>query len=105
MNLETQIQRFEQQLDAFEQLHADELKGFEKKLATYMRLQADEVKFLRQELAELQKELAALKEDASSSATLHSQGQPHPRPNQADQAVATLNRREFLGGGAGRHQS
>ena len=40
MNLETQIGRLEQQLDAFETLHREELKKFEEKLATYSRLQA-----------------------------------------------------------------
>ena len=57
MNLETRLRRFEQQLDAFEKLHADELKKYEEKLETYLRLQADEVKFLREELAVLKEEL------------------------------------------------
>lgn len=99
MNLETQLQRFEQQLDAFEKLHADELKGFEEKLATYIRLQADEVKFLREELAELRKELATQAEEsdpASSSAPSRSQGRPPA--DRAAKAKAGLTRREFLGG-------
>jgi hypothetical protein len=58
MDLETRLRRFEQQLDAFEKLHTDELKKFEEKLAIYLRLQADEVKFLREELAALNEALA-----------------------------------------------
>jgi hypothetical protein len=57
MDLETRLGRFEQQLDAFEKLHTDELKKFEEKLETYLRLQADEVKFLREELAALKYDL------------------------------------------------
>ena len=59
MNLETQVQRFEQQLNSFEKLHADELKKFEEKLVTYLRLQADEIRFLREELAALKQALAS----------------------------------------------
>lgn len=59
MDLETQVQRFEQQLSAFEKLHADELKDFQEKLEIYMRLHADEVKLLREELAEVKKALDA----------------------------------------------
>jgi hypothetical protein len=59
MDLETQVRRFEQQLSAFEKLHADELKDFREKLAIYMRLHADEVKLLREELAEVKRALAA----------------------------------------------
>ncbi len=55
MDLETQIRRFEQQLNAFEKLHANELKDFQEKLAAYVRIQADEVKFLRQQLDDLKK--------------------------------------------------
>lgn len=53
MDLETHVRRFEQQLAAFEKLHANELKTLEEKLAAHRRLQADEVKFLREELAAL----------------------------------------------------
>jgi len=59
MDLEMNMQRFEQQLNAFEKLHADELKDFREKLAIYMRLHADEVKLLREELAEVKKVLDA----------------------------------------------
>ena len=55
MDLETRIRRFEQQLAAFEKLHAGELKEFEKKLTIYIQLHADEVKLLREGLAELKK--------------------------------------------------
>jgi hypothetical protein len=70
MNLETRLRRFEQQLDAFEKLHTDELKKFEEKLATYLRLQADEVKFLREELAALKEELAGREVSESSPAPI-----------------------------------
>jgi len=59
MNLEIQARRFEQQLAAFEKLHADELKNLEQKLAAYMQLHADEVRFLREELARLKSEKEA----------------------------------------------
>jgi len=55
MDLETQIRRLEQQLNAFEKLHANELKDFQEKLAAYVRIQADEVQLLRQQLDDLKK--------------------------------------------------
>jgi hypothetical protein len=93
MNLETQIRRFEQQLNSFEKLHSDELKKFEEKLATYLRLQADEVKFLREELAALKKELARY--EASETAL---QGQNGPTTGPTPKVGVSLTRREFLGG-------
>lgn len=66
---ETRIRRFEQQLAAFEKLHAGELKDFEQKLATYMRLHADEVRLLREELARLKK---AIEIQVSSPDPTHS---------------------------------
>lgn len=106
MNLESRLQRFEQQLAAFEEMHANELKGFEEKLETYIRLQADEVKFLREELAALRKELAAWEEEAEpTSPTTHSQNQTHPAADHVVEPETRLNRREFLGGGASRRQS
>lgn len=72
MELETRLRRFEQQLDAFEKLHSDELKRFEEKLAIYLRLQADEVRFLREELAALKEALAG-RETSVPSPTLISE--------------------------------
>lgn len=106
MNLESMLRRFEQQLTAFEKLHADELKGFEEKLATYMRLHADEVKFLREELAELRKELAAREEESGlTSSTVRSQSQARPPADHAVEPAARLNRRDFLSGSASRRQT
>lgn len=99
MDFEARLGRFEQQLDAFEKLHADELKKFQEKLAAYLRLQADEVKFLREELAALQKELA---ERETPEASITPVSRPKPaRPALANTApeAARLTRREFLGGG------
>ncbi len=59
MDLETQVRRLEQQLNAFEKLHANELKDFQEKLAAYMRLQADEVRQLHEQLAELRRAVVA----------------------------------------------
>jgi hypothetical protein len=59
MDLETQVRRLEQQLSAFEKLHANELKDFQEKLAAYMRLQADEVRQLHEQLAELRRAVEA----------------------------------------------
>lgn len=99
MDLETRVRRFEQQLVAFEKLHADELKNFEDKLATYRSLQADEVRFLREELAELKRELAAGKESPPS------QSQPHPGADHSAETEVTWTRRELLSGAAGRRRT
>jgi len=66
MDMDTQVRRFEQQLSAFEKLHANELNEFQEKLAAYMRLHADEVKLLREQLGELKQ---ALKQQALGSAS------------------------------------
>ncbi len=59
MDLPTQVRRLEQQLTAFEKLHAGELKDFHDKLAAYMRLQADEARQLHEQLAELKRAVEA----------------------------------------------
>ncbi|HEX9922091.1 MAG TPA: hypothetical protein VGD99_05470 [Anaerolineae bacterium] len=106
MNLESRLRRFEQQLAAFEDMHAGDLKGFEAKLETYVRLQADEIKFLREELAALRQELAAREEEVEpASPTIHSQNQAQPSADQADKPEVQLNRREFLSGGVSRRQT
>jgi hypothetical protein len=47
------LQRLEQQLEAFERLHSDELRELQRRLEAYQRLQEDEVRLLREEIAEL----------------------------------------------------
>ena len=94
MNLETQLRRLEQQLNAFERLHTDEFKKFEEELATYIRLQADEVKFLREELAALKQELAKREVSEPSSAPVSAQ----PQNQATSKSTTQLTRREFLGG-------
>lgn len=105
MNPETQLRRLEQQLDAFEKLHADELKKFKEKLATYLRLQADEVKFLREELAALKQELANQTVSDPSPTPVSAQRQNQPGLNSTVDSVAQLTRREFLGGAGNPGQS
>jgi len=106
MNLETKLRRFEQQLAAFEDMHAGELQGFEAKLEAYVRLQADEIKFLREELAALRQELAAQAEEAEPALpTIDAQNEAQPAADQIDKPEAHLNRREFLRGALSRHQA
>ena len=93
MNLETQVRRFEQQLDSFEKLHSGELNKFEEKLATYLRLQADEVKFLREELTALKQELARYQ--VSETPAQETKG---VTANITPPIGIPLTRREFLGG-------
>lgn len=104
MNLETRVQRFAQQLDAFEELHAGEIKKFEEKLAAFLRLQADEIKFLREELAALQQELAEQKIDEPVLAAEPTRSQNQVTSNPTAESTARLTRREFLGGAAGQPQ-
>jgi hypothetical protein len=59
MDLALQVRRLEQQLSAFEKLHANELKDFQEKLGLYVRLQADEVRQLREQLADLKRAVEA----------------------------------------------
>jgi hypothetical protein len=55
----TRLQRLEQQLEAFERLHGDELREFQRRLEAYQRLQEDEVRLLREEIAALRAALPA----------------------------------------------
>lgn len=105
MNLETRVQRFAQQLDAFEELHAGEIKKFEEKLAAFLRLQADEINFLREELAALKQELAELKTDEPVPAAVPARSQTQLASNPTAESMARLTRREFFGGSAGQLQS
>jgi Flp pilus assembly protein TadB len=102
MNLESKLQRFEQQLAAFEKMHNEELKSFAEKLAALKRIQADEVKFLKEELAALRQALTA---SADPDPTASSLDQAHPSLNQSPQPTARLTRRELFGGGANRRQT
>ena len=61
----TRLQRLEQQLAAFERLHADELAELQRRLEAYQRLQEDEVRLLRAEIADLRAAIGA--EDAAGS--------------------------------------
>ena len=53
-----QLRRLEQQLEAFERLHADELREFQRRLEAYQRLHEDEVRLLQEEIADLRARLA-----------------------------------------------
>jgi len=105
MNLETQIRRLEQQLDAFETLHREELKKFKEKLATYSRLQADEVEFLREELAALKQELADREVNEHSPATTPAHQQNQSKLNSTVNSTSQLSRRQFLSGNGKSNQS
>jgi hypothetical protein len=59
MDLNTQVRRLEQQLSAFEKLHAKELRELQEKLAAYMRIQAEEVRLLHEQLDELKRAVEA----------------------------------------------
>ncbi|MCZ7573553.1 MAG: hypothetical protein M5U01_33800 [Ardenticatenaceae bacterium] len=59
MDLNIPFQRLEQQLAAFERMHAGELTELHEKLAAYQRLHADEVRFLREELEQLKQQVHA----------------------------------------------
>lgn len=58
MDFGTQVRRLEQQLSAFEKLHAKELSELHEKLAAYMHIHADEVRLLREQLDELKQAVA-----------------------------------------------
>jgi len=53
MDLELQVQRFEQQLSAFEKLHSEEMNEFKRKLQVFTQLHHDEIKLLQEELSRL----------------------------------------------------
>jgi hypothetical protein len=59
---QARLQRLEQQLEAFERLHGDELRELQRRLEAYQRLHEDEVRLLREEIADLR---AALSGDAA----------------------------------------
>ena len=59
-DLDLQARRLEQQINAFERLHTDELHRFESELAAYRQLQADELNQLRGQLQRLTDEIAAI---------------------------------------------
>ena len=84
------MRRLEQQVNAFEQLHAEELRRFEEQLATYRQLQADELNELRAQLQRLQDELAMQPERATGA---DSDAAANPQPLQL-----TVARRDVLGG-------
>ena len=90
--LELQAKRLEQQLAAFEKLHADDLQRFEEQLATYRRLQNDEIQMLREQLQQFKSDIASLKERGASSGAAAS-------PNQTAVPVElTVTRRDVITG-------
>jgi hypothetical protein len=58
------LRRLEQQLEAFERLHGDELRELQRRLEAYQRLQEDEVRLLREEIADLRAALVAAESPA-----------------------------------------
>jgi hypothetical protein len=82
----TRLARLEQQLAAFERLHADELREFQRRLEAYQRLHEEEVRLLREEIAALRAALAA----GESSPP----GAPPGPPSRAASSSARLNRTE-----------
>ena len=60
------LQRLEQQLDAFEALHGDELRELQRRLEAYQRLQEDEVRLLHEEIADLRSALAGAERSTST---------------------------------------
>ena len=56
---DARVRRLEQQLEAFERLHGDELRELQRRLEAYQGLHEDEVRLLREELADLRAALAA----------------------------------------------
>ena len=90
MNPEIRLQRFEQQLNAFEKLHTDELKKLNEKLVAYLRLQAEEVKFLREELAALKKQIDNPEPAESSAASVSSPSQDQPSLEPATEAAGRI---------------
>jgi hypothetical protein len=123
----TRLQRLEQQLAAFERLHADELRELQRRLETYLRLHEDEVRLLRAEIADLRAALdapggsaragraAAVPPPAPlSTAAPAPPASAHPEPATADPEIVeeaaervvesaleqTVSRRKLLGGHA-----
>ncbi len=90
--LELQARRLEQQLAAFEKLHADEMQRFEEQLAAYRRLQSDENQMLREQLQQLKDEIAALKDREAAAGA----GSPEARP--AAPVEWTVTRRDIITG-------
>ncbi len=58
--LQELARRLDQQVTAFEKLHADEINRFQQQFETLSRLQNDELVMLRKELKQLQDEVARL---------------------------------------------
>jgi hypothetical protein len=93
---QARLQRLEQQLEAFERLHSDELRELQRRLEAYQRLHEDEVRLLRDEIADLR---AALGTDAAPPS-------PADNPEVVQEAVEeavehslqqTVSRRELFG--------
>ena len=84
--------RLEQQLIAYEKMHADEIKRFQEQLANLQSVQSYELQMLRDELAQLKQELAALKEQEPEQPVQSAPDADAPR------VEMTITRRELLTG-------
>jgi chromosome segregation ATPase len=90
-DLDLQVQRLQQQINAFERLHTDELQRFESQLAAYRQLQADELNQLRNQLQRLTSEIAAIQAHEAESAA----NQP---PADLEPVQLGVSRRDLLTG-------
>ena len=89
---ENLARRLEQQLTAYEKMHADEIKRFQEQLANLQSVQSYELQMLRDELAQLKQELAALKEQEPEQPAESAADTNSPRVEMA------ITRRELLTG-------
>jgi hypothetical protein len=86
-----QARRLEQQINAFERLHTDELQRFESQLAAYRQMQADELNQLRDQLQRLIDEIAAVQARETEAAV----DQP---PAELEPVQLGVSRRDLLTG-------
>ncbi len=91
--LQELARRLDQQVTAFEKLHADEMKRFQEQFETLSRLQNDELAMLRKELKQLQEEVARLQ--AQEPEPPHVMMPPDTPPVRA---ALTLTRRDLITG-------
>ena len=90
-DLDLQARRLEQQINAFERLHTDELQRFESQLAAYRQLQADELNQLRDQLRRLTENIAAIQSCEAEAAANH-------LPADLEPVQLGVSRRELLTG-------
>ncbi len=87
--IENLARRLEQQLVTYAKLHADEMNRFQEQFDAFQSIQADELQMLRQELAQLKQEIAEVKESVTQS--MPAEGAPVS-------TEPTLTRRDLLTG-------